>query len=47
MTAAGAEAPASIATGASAHAQRTLALAGLAHALHDGYTDGIYVLLPV
>jgi MFS family permease len=47
MTAAGGEAPASIAAGASAHAQRTLALAGLAHALHDGYTDVIYVLLPV
>ena len=29
------------------HARRTLALAGLAHALHDGYTDAIYVLLPV
>ena len=28
-------------------AQRTLALAGLAHALHDGFTDMIYVLLPV
>jgi MFS family permease len=26
---------------------RTLAVAGLAHALHDGYTDLIYVLLPV
>jgi MFS transporter, FSR family, fosmidomycin resistance protein len=26
---------------------RTLALSGLAHALHDGYTDTIYVLLPV
>ena len=30
-----------------AHAQRTLALAGVAHALHDGFTDMIYVLLPV
>lgn len=29
------------------HARRTLLLAGLAHALHDGYTDMIYVLLPV
>jgi MFS transporter, FSR family, fosmidomycin resistance protein len=29
------------------HAQRTLVLAGLAHALHDGFTDMIYVLLPV
>ncbi len=28
-------------------ARRTLALAGLAHALHDGYTSSIYVLLPV
>lgn len=26
---------------------RTLAVAGTAHALHDGYTDLIYVLLPV
>ena len=29
------------------HAGRTLAVTGLAHALHDGYTDAIYVLLPV
>ena len=29
------------------YARRTLALAGLAHALHDGLTDMIYVLLPV
>jgi FSR family fosmidomycin resistance protein-like MFS transporter len=29
------------------HAGRTLLVAGLAHALHDGYTDSIYVLLPV
>jgi MFS transporter, FSR family, fosmidomycin resistance protein len=28
-------------------AQRTLALASLAHALHDGFTDMIYILLPV
>jgi MFS transporter, FSR family, fosmidomycin resistance protein len=28
-------------------AQHILVLAGLAHALHDGYTDMIYVLLPV
>jgi MFS transporter, FSR family, fosmidomycin resistance protein len=28
-------------------AHRTLALAGVAHALHDGLTDMIYVLLPV
>lgn len=30
-----------------AGARRTLLVAGLAHALHDGYTDLIYVLLPV
>jgi MFS family permease len=30
-----------------ARAQRTLAVAGVAHALHDGLTDMIYVLLPV
>lgn len=29
------------------HPHRTLALAGVAHALHDGFTDMIYVLLPV
>jgi FSR family fosmidomycin resistance protein-like MFS transporter len=28
-------------------AQRTLVLAGLVHAVHDGFTDMIYVLLPV
>ena len=28
-------------------ARRTLIMAGLAHALHDGYTDSIYILLPV
>jgi MFS family permease len=27
--------------------RRTLAIAGLAHATHDGYTDLIYILLPV
>ncbi len=27
--------------------RRTLAVAGLAHALHDGYADLIYVLLPI
>jgi len=32
---------------ATARAHRTLAIAGLAHALHDGFTDMIYVLLPV
>ncbi|BAT59497.1 L-galactonate transporter [Variibacter gotjawalensis] len=30
-----------------ASARRTLSVAGVAHALHDGYTDLIYVLLPV
>jgi MFS family permease len=29
------------------HARYTLAVAGLAHATHDGYTDMIYALLPV
>ncbi len=28
-------------------AQRTLVLASLAHSLHDGFTDMIYVLLPI
>jgi MFS family permease len=28
-------------------ARRTLILAGVSHALHDGYTDAIYVLLPL
>ncbi|HEY0747906.1 MAG TPA: MFS transporter [Steroidobacteraceae bacterium] len=28
-------------------ARRTLAFAGLSHALHDGFTDVIYILLPV
>jgi FSR family fosmidomycin resistance protein-like MFS transporter len=28
-------------------ARRTLIMAGLAHALHDGYTDSIYILLPI
>lgn len=32
---------------ARSRARRTLALAGLAHALHDGFTDMIYVLLPI
>ncbi len=35
------------ATETASRARRTLALAGLAHALHDGFTDMIYVLLPV
>src|SRR6476646_8309665 len=33
--------------GARPQAGRVLALTGIAHALHDGYTDLIYVLLPV
>ena len=28
-------------------ARRTLIVAGFAHALHDGYTDLIYLLLPI
>ena len=47
MTTAGGEAPARAAARAPTYAPRTLAVAGLAHALHDGYTDVIYVLLPV
>jgi len=47
MTTAGEEIPARAAGRAASHAPRTLAVAGLAHALHDGYTDVIYVLLPV
>lgn len=47
MTTAGDPVPARAAIRAPAHASRTLAVAGLAHALHDGYTDVIYVLLPV
>jgi MFS family permease len=47
MTTAGGEAPARAATRVPVNAPRTLAVAGLAHALHDGYTDVIYVLLPV
>jgi MFS transporter, FSR family, fosmidomycin resistance protein len=45
MTTAGGDAPARAAT--PTQGTRTLAVAGLAHALHDGYTDVIYVLLPV
>ena len=33
--------------GPASDARRTLLVAGVAHALHDGYTDLIYVLLPV
>ncbi len=36
-----------VAASQSAQAGRTLAVAGTAHALHDGYTDLIYILLPV
>ncbi len=32
---------------ASSGARHTLLVAGLAHALHDGYTDTIYILLPL
>jgi MFS family permease len=32
---------------ASNRARRTLALAGLAHATHDGLTDTVYALLPI
>ncbi len=39
--------PAAPEVSSSSRARQTLALAGLAHALHDGYTDMIYVLLPV
>ena len=35
------------AAGRSVSASRTLAITGTNHALHDGYTDLIYVLLPV
>ncbi len=35
----------SLATPSQGH--RTLVVAGLAHALHDGYTSSIYVLLPI
>jgi MFS family permease len=36
-----------VAPKAAASAKRTLVVAGTAHALHDGYTDLIYVLLPL
>ena len=38
---------ASIASASPGEARRTLAVMGVNHALHDGYTDLIYVLLPV
>ena len=31
----------------SSEQQRAAAVAGLAHALHDGYTDLIYIMLPL
>jgi MFS transporter, FSR family, fosmidomycin resistance protein len=39
--------PAGAVSGDPARAARTLAVSGLNHALHDGFTDMIYVLLPV
>ena len=39
--------PASTDVTGKSSARRTLVLASLAHALHDGFTDMIYVLLPV
>jgi MFS transporter, FSR family, fosmidomycin resistance protein len=39
--------PGTTAVTGTSRAQRTLVLASLAHALHDGFTDMIYVLLPV
>ena len=38
---------AAVPTPAMSIARRTLAVAGLAHAVHDGFTSTIYVLLPV
>ena len=46
-TAAGPPLPAAPPAGPPSRTRRTLAGAGLAHALHDGYTDMIYVLLPL
>lgn len=40
-------APESAANNAAVRPKRTLVIAGLTHALHDGFTDLIYVLLPV
>lgn len=39
--------PAAVDASSRTRANRTLAVAGLLHAVHDGYTDLIYVLLPV
>jgi FSR family fosmidomycin resistance protein-like MFS transporter len=44
---AGAQLPAAASARRLASARRTLVVAGTAHALHDGYTDLIYVLLPI
>ena len=41
------DAPLSIEAGPRQDARRTLLVVGVAHALHDGFTDLIYVLLPV
>jgi FSR family fosmidomycin resistance protein-like MFS transporter len=41
------DAPRSTLTLPLSQARRTLLGAGIAHALHDGYTDTIYVLLPI
>ena len=38
---------AAVPTPALSSARRTLAVAGLAHAIHDGFTSTLYVLLPV
>ena len=39
--------PAAAATSDQHRARHTLALTGVNHALHDGFTDAIYVLLPI
>ncbi len=46
MTAAAPEAPAGAASGKAAE-RRAMGVAGGAHALHDGYTDLVYVMLPI
>jgi MFS family permease len=47
MPVAGADATLSLDSRAASHRRRVLGVACGAHALHDGYTDLIYVLLPV
>lgn len=47
MSQTGLSLPAGSASARAPGAGRSLAVAGLAHALHDGYTSSIYVLLPV